>query len=754
MSLKLINIVDNKLVLNGTKTIENSYVISILGDARKGKSTLLNLIINHMKNSEDVHFKMSSSIEHCTRGIDYVLLKNVKNVKNENYIFIDCQGLNYENSSNDSKLLLFIYSISNIFIYNDSKILNNNVFTTLQPMALFLNSFLDKSTDTILYFRINDYDLDEEPKELLKKTFNPLGLENDQHSNVRSSITKLFKNILINVTESLSKNEKNLLKNNKLVEFLEFNSVLNNEEGSKNTFQNIIVEIFDLVKTTNKKNIDLEKLVSEINNNNNIDYKKLDIYTLNTIIEINNFIEINIVKNDDFLLFNITGYNDCRIDIDNYKLNITKCIETFNKRFSTVPDDLKKIFFDAIDILIGKYETMKNKNEDIATSILEEAYNRKIKDLCNNVDKKIVNAYKKVGTSDECCIYELLEDEDQNYYDIYYDFKEFTREFTYSNIYADLDSCNHHGDDDYLHIYKYFGVEFGVDYGYNNYFLELQKYDLNIINNYNEKIQNYFIIIYEKINSILEFNQTKITKKIEEMIKINGILYFDKLIKKNNKLMNIDILENGNLQQFISKNNPYTNILLDNLMSLNEHGVEYNLQIDCQDIIKIKNLYVKKYTEYILNVKSDEYFECILQIINNNGLLTLSDTSKYCILKPIFESKNCNLNFVELHMNVYMKNNPQSNDIYYVEYFQFYHILQFFNIDEKIFKLISNVNTQVKQQINEHNIIKFYQSEITKKFMIDLEIAILQKIMNKENLFFMTLEQNKILQDYVEKNIE
>jgi len=71
-SSKLLNIKDNKLVLNKLINIKDSYVISIVGDSRKGKSTFLNILINFLTNENIKYFNTSSDIYHCTIGIDYI----------------------------------------------------------------------------------------------------------------------------------------------------------------------------------------------------------------------------------------------------------------------------------------------------------------------------------------------------------------------------------------------------------------------------------------------------------------------------------------------------------------------------------------------------------------------------------------------------------------------------------------------------------------------------------------------------------
>jgi len=354
-SSKLLNIQDNKLVLNDLININDAYVISIVGDSRKGKSTFLNIMLNFLTNKNNKYFNTSSDIYHCTIGIDYVQLF----ISDVNYIFIDCQGLNYENASHDYQYLLFLYSISNIFIYNDKNIINNNIFSTLQPMALFLN-MINNTNKPILFFRIADYDLTGKCTELLDNLFL---LRNDQYDNLRESIRLLFSEIKINTTEVMTKNEKKMINENKYDDMLLV----------ENNFIIVIEEIYNLLKSQIKKNINLELLVENINNNSKIDYNKLDIYTLNTKLEIHDFIEKYITNNNEFDKINIDGLETTRELIEIFNENINKYNILFEKEFSSVPSDLKINFKNKIDELYKSYNKFNNTNQNIARNIINKA---------------------------------------------------------------------------------------------------------------------------------------------------------------------------------------------------------------------------------------------------------------------------------------------------------------------------------------------------------------------------------------------
>ena len=85
---------DNISLINPIPNLSKPYkIISFIGDARIGKSTLINCIISFLCNKNINIFKSSnSSKEHCTVGIDMLLLET----DDYNLIILDVQGLNFK----------------------------------------------------------------------------------------------------------------------------------------------------------------------------------------------------------------------------------------------------------------------------------------------------------------------------------------------------------------------------------------------------------------------------------------------------------------------------------------------------------------------------------------------------------------------------------------------------------------------------------------------------------------------------------
>ena len=110
---KFISIQKNNIKLNNElpKTDKPIKIISFLGNARIGKSTLMNCYISNKMDKNMKIFNTSKSLEnHCTSGIDMLCIE----MSDYNLYLLDVQGLDLNDSKDDCKLMLFIYLISNI----------------------------------------------------------------------------------------------------------------------------------------------------------------------------------------------------------------------------------------------------------------------------------------------------------------------------------------------------------------------------------------------------------------------------------------------------------------------------------------------------------------------------------------------------------------------------------------------------------------------------------------------------------------
>jgi hypothetical protein len=171
--------------------LDKSYtVISIIGQARKGKSTFLNTMLSYLTGS-DVHaFKTSDGIETCTRGIHMLMY--------DQFIFLDCHGLGDATSGSDARhdpaLLLLVYSLSNLIIHNVQS-MNNFTLKELEALTVFLSEYetpRDKFNVPHLVFRVRDYDLLGSLEELARVTLQGSG---DQFDGLKNTIVANFASI-------------------------------------------------------------------------------------------------------------------------------------------------------------------------------------------------------------------------------------------------------------------------------------------------------------------------------------------------------------------------------------------------------------------------------------------------------------------------------------------------------------------------------------------------------------------------------
>jgi hypothetical protein len=346
----LISILDDKLTLDEIITNnENIKVISILGEARKGKSTLLNTIISSYTKTNQKIFKTSKSLDHCTQGIDYLYIPEL------NLVFCDVQGLKVGNSANDPKLLLITYLMSDIIVFTQQQMLNKSVLETFSPLSSFLTYIdfeqLDKrNRKPELIFRISDFTLDGTPKENLDKLF----IEHeDQSKNIIINMKRLFGKISAYNTNQLDRSESKMLDN------LNFYNLLESEE---NGFSNFIDKLNTHISNVKVNNVfskwyeNLHEFTKLINDNKKIDFNKLDVYKLLTEKELYEY-HISLRKRYPDI-FNELNVNHTQTDYETKICSRIKIkddiVKEFNHKFAMVNDNLKKEMYDEITSEINK----------------------------------------------------------------------------------------------------------------------------------------------------------------------------------------------------------------------------------------------------------------------------------------------------------------------------------------------------------------------------------------------------------------
>jgi hypothetical protein len=332
-SKQLILFNDNKLVLSTNLELEKTKIITVIGRARLGKSSLLNIIYSYLTGSEQETFKSSSSVKHVTQGIHYYYYDKL------NLLILDSQGLDYSDSSNDHKILLFCYSISDMIIYNDKNIFNNSSLNCLCQLSSFVNRIENINIKPILVIRIADYDLDDNIDDVIKIT---LEHQNDQYDNIRNAMTTLFSTIIGLQTNHLDKSDMINMKSHKYLDILK-NKENNYEECIRKT-----LSLLDLVSFKKLTLNTLNTLIYNINNNHNINYMVLDIYTQISKTQILEFI-INIPK----FAYHIISVDGSQDDYEQVYmprfLQYQNIMNDFDTKFKLLPDNIKNNYRIDID---------------------------------------------------------------------------------------------------------------------------------------------------------------------------------------------------------------------------------------------------------------------------------------------------------------------------------------------------------------------------------------------------------------------
>ena len=356
-----LNLLDEISDLNLNKEL---VVVSFLGKARIGKSTLMNCFVSHLSDSNLKIFNTSNSVkEHCTSGIDFLSIET----ETKTILLLDIQGLDFKDSKDDCKLMLFVFMISNIIIYNEKGILTNSVLSSFQALTSLVTHIKDNQIKPNLIFRsidvdseLEDYDPTENLTDMLSED------RTDQYTNVRKSITKLFATINSKPTYSIEKREKQLLNSNDFVNFM------NNEENGFKLFCNYLIDqINSSPKHNPSKFIERVKIViDQINSNKKIDCKIFDLTSAQSEIAIRDWEEKEI---------NSSKYNEITVDGSQlmYELNVIPIInyrndilDKFDKLFSMATPSIRD---ERRDKIKNKFDTVINNATSKAKQISFDA---------------------------------------------------------------------------------------------------------------------------------------------------------------------------------------------------------------------------------------------------------------------------------------------------------------------------------------------------------------------------------------------
>jgi hypothetical protein len=357
MSKPLIRFEGSKLILVANDLPKDPVkILSIIGKARMGKSTFLNAFISKYTGENRVIFTTQDGDEHCTLGIDYYYIPEY------NLLLLDSQGLAHDNSSHDPSLLLFIYLVSNLVIFNEATMLQNSALRLIEPICTF-TQYLDMESveKPSLMFRISDAKKGSDINKTLEKLMTH---HDDQYNSIRESIENVFAHpVSIIKTEHPQAKDEEVLATNDYTGLLALK-----ENGFDNAIKSIIISISEL---TSRPTIgQLESYVDSINNNEQITINKLDV--------------VSLTHNNDILIWlnKVPAELKSEIEVDgtqeNYEKNVVtrqanvKKLKTdFTKRFKAISETIKKEHKAKLDAeLDGPIERAKANSEQKAKKFL------------------------------------------------------------------------------------------------------------------------------------------------------------------------------------------------------------------------------------------------------------------------------------------------------------------------------------------------------------------------------------------------
>ena len=599
----------NEQILSYLSTLNsNVSIITIIGEARLGKSTFLNTIISYLKELNSYIFKTDDVIEHCTQGIDIYVYQNT-------HVFFDCQGINHQDSSNDIKLLLLAYLLSDTIIFN-TNVINNSTLKLLEPLLSFSNFIeIDKRHKPQLFFRVKDYYLETTIGDVL---ISALENHDDQYDSIRNNIKTLFKSV--NALHTLPLNMTAI----KLLRLYKYGEII---VDHANNFSSII----RLILTECAKNFMDEKRVNviryyinAINNNEKLDYTILDTYTLIIKNELNEFI-----NNIDKEFYQNIGISDSHADYENKIMPKLKkyqiLINDYNEKYVNIDQELKNEYLEKIKTDIytkidSAFINLKKNARNSIMKILDVIFSRYISNTNN-----LLNFENKY----EC----LFNKQYHNYVVNYVDkFKSILKQ-----SYVDQTSK----------IYQE-NVRIGFE--------ELQA-------------------ILAKIDSII-FDQIKLTSAIIDNIESDNINWINNVVTVEEFLLKgVQMTVSYNLQPFQSRYNDcfnkYWNKYIKNIkkIKITHKYLSYKMCVDINAIDKINyaenpisqgELYTFSHM-YVKNLYKSRLNDKIKELYNNNYLMFI----KSYLREKLFDPSN--LAIYKCHPNVkfyYIINPPMITDKY------------------------------------------------------------------------------------------
>lgn len=338
-------------------------VISILGKARMGKSTLLNSIVSFLTQQDVAPFQTQDDDEHCTRGIDSYYLEK------HGLVLLDCQGLALEDSSHDPALLLFAYLVSDIIIFNERMMLQNEALKLLEPVCTFM-TYIDAETikKPKLFFRISDGDIVKTPAKNLEKV---LATYKDQYQSIRDSIKHLFNpEIGIVKTETLDRSTKAALSAGKYLALLAEKAF-----GFEEAIKTVLTKL-PAGRSAAEWLRQIPEIIKSINTNSKISIDKLDLVSQTAKLELMEW--MNAIPSETFAEIVVDATQATfEANVDSRKNVKKNLLSSFTRKFKHIAAEIKDPYYRQLDERLTKLITAATeKTHALASAAIAPVFER------------------------------------------------------------------------------------------------------------------------------------------------------------------------------------------------------------------------------------------------------------------------------------------------------------------------------------------------------------------------------------------
>ena len=355
-------------------------VISTIGSSRDGKSTFLNVLTDHIYDKEKISprpyepFLAKQSDKAVTNGIDYLYA-------GDDYLLCDIQGFALGDSKFEHYLVLMAYLISNCIILTVRQRLDIQVLNNMLSLFSFISDVekeYRRKDRPILIIRIKDFqnisELKKNPNYLNELVDSWLEKSGDQYDRIKDAFKQTF-NIIPIATLTPKYDEDN--------EDEQILDVYSDTFADKNpSFIKAVETVYELCQNKEPSPLleeyKLKELVNDLKINNNIDFKKLDLYHRITECEIRKYIQ-NVLKKtgsvhlDGMIIDKMDGsLRSYDMAMEREKLVEKLYDDTYNVKFKEVSKEIKDEFMkEEFTSYREMYENAKSINICLAEGTIE-----------------------------------------------------------------------------------------------------------------------------------------------------------------------------------------------------------------------------------------------------------------------------------------------------------------------------------------------------------------------------------------------